>query len=87
MINDMNDAWVKFKETMIPEDASMIQLESMEFAFYCGAFSMFTLMDAVMTSGAPAEEMAARFEKLMQDVMDWKDYASLRFGQEDTRGH
>ena len=89
MIQTINDGWVHLRNTLIPPDAPEIQLESMEFSFYSGAFTMFALIDNAMSETGPPEEMSKKFAKIMEEINDWREMAPLKYvtDKDNKPGH
>ncbi len=72
-MNTIQSKWESFRKDVIPEDASVIQVEEMKKAFYAGAASILGLqlydMDETISEEAGAAMMNGWFEECKSYMM------------------
>jgi hypothetical protein len=70
--NRVQEEWLKFRQTVIPKDASAVQLQEMRRAFYGGAHA---ILQRILRGLGPGEEPLPEDLRMMAEIeAELKDF-------------
>jgi hypothetical protein len=71
-MKSLRDAWVSYRERVVPADAGQHQVLETQRAFYAGAASMWDLVTGGLSAGTePQPEDLERMDSLHRELVDY----------------